>query len=106
VLVLLAKARTLPPLPAEAVKDITMWKKKLYFFPFACVCSPKHCTITDVYPDCWSCLCRKPQDAEMAPETNQFSWQRVMLILELLQHKKKLRRPQALVPALFNLLSR
>ncbi|KFR09678.1 HEAT repeat-containing protein 1, partial [Opisthocomus hoazin] len=49
---------------------------------------------------------RKPQDAEMAPETNQFSWQRVMLILELLQHKKKLRRPQALVPALFNLLSR
>ncbi|XP_010150075.1 PREDICTED: HEAT repeat-containing protein 1 [Eurypyga helias] len=49
---------------------------------------------------------RKPQDAELAPETNQFSWQRVMLILELLQHKKKLRRPQALVPALFNLLSR
>ncbi|NWQ91973.1 HEAT1 protein, partial [Burhinus bistriatus] len=49
---------------------------------------------------------RKPQDAELAPETSQFSWQRVMLILELLQHKKKLRRPQALVPALFNLLSR
>uniref|UniRef100_A0A8C3U1S2 HEAT repeat-containing protein 1 n=1 Tax=Catharus ustulatus TaxID=91951 RepID=A0A8C3U1S2_CATUS len=49
---------------------------------------------------------RKPQDAELAPETNHFSWQRVMLILELLQHKKKLRRPQALVPALFNLLSR
>ncbi|NWU93578.1 HEAT1 protein, partial [Upupa epops] len=49
---------------------------------------------------------RKPQDAEWAPETSHFSWQRVMLILELLQHKKKLRRPQALVPALFNLLSR
>ncbi|NXW33143.1 HEAT1 protein, partial [Phaetusa simplex] len=49
---------------------------------------------------------RKPQDAELSPETSHFSWQRVMLILELLQHKKKLRRPQALVPALFNLLSR
>ncbi|XP_071405700.1 HEAT repeat-containing protein 1 [Pithys albifrons albifrons] len=49
---------------------------------------------------------RKPQDAELAPETNHFSWQRIMLILELLQHKKKLRHPQALVPALFNLLSR
>ncbi|XP_068041112.1 HEAT repeat-containing protein 1 isoform X2 [Anomalospiza imberbis] len=49
---------------------------------------------------------RKPQDAELAPETRHSSWQRVMLILELLQHKKKLRHPQALVPALFNLLSR
>ncbi|NXL34072.1 HEAT1 protein, partial [Glaucidium brasilianum] len=49
---------------------------------------------------------RKLQDAELAPEASHFSWQRVMLILELLQHKKKLRRPQALVPALFNLLSR
>ncbi|NWX89570.1 HEAT1 protein, partial [Nothoprocta pentlandii] len=49
---------------------------------------------------------RKPQDAEMAPETSSFSWQRVMLILELLQHKKKLKRPQALVPPLFNLLGR
>ncbi|NXY40371.1 HEAT1 protein, partial [Ceuthmochares aereus] len=49
---------------------------------------------------------RKPQDAELAPETSHFSWQRVMLILELLQHKKKLKRPQALVPVLFNLLSR
>ncbi|NXA38189.1 HEAT1 protein, partial [Eudromia elegans] len=49
---------------------------------------------------------RKPQDAELAPETSSFSWQRVMLILELLQHKKKLKRPQALVPPLFNLLSR
>nr|XP_025964728.1 HEAT repeat-containing protein 1 [Dromaius novaehollandiae] len=49
---------------------------------------------------------RKPQDAELAPETSNFSWQRVMLVLELLQHKKKLKRPQALVPVLFNLLSR
>ncbi|NXF98536.1 HEAT1 protein, partial [Eubucco bourcierii] len=49
---------------------------------------------------------RKPQDTELAPETSHFNWQRVMLILELLQHKKKLRRPQVLVPALFNLLSR
>ncbi|XP_009073918.1 PREDICTED: HEAT repeat-containing protein 1 [Acanthisitta chloris] len=49
---------------------------------------------------------RKPQDAELAPETSHFNWQRVMLILELLQHKKKLRHPQALVPVLFNLLSR
>ncbi|XP_008944880.1 PREDICTED: HEAT repeat-containing protein 1-like, partial [Merops nubicus] len=39
---------------------------------------------------------RKPQDAELATETSPFSWRRVMLILELLQHKKKLRRPQAL----------
>ncbi|NWW83175.1 HEAT1 protein, partial [Climacteris rufus] len=49
---------------------------------------------------------RKPQDAELAAETRPFYWQRIMLILELLQHKKKLRRPQALVPVLFNLLSR
>uniref|UniRef100_A0A8C3P1J6 HEAT repeat-containing protein 1 n=1 Tax=Cyanoderma ruficeps TaxID=181631 RepID=A0A8C3P1J6_9PASS len=63
-------------------------------------------TFTLQIPDCLSCLFRKPQDAELAAETRPFSWQRVMLILELLQHKKKLRRPQALVPALFNLLSR
>ncbi|XP_058657401.1 HEAT repeat-containing protein 1 [Ammospiza nelsoni] len=49
---------------------------------------------------------RRPQGAELAPATKHSSWQRVMLILELLQHKKKLRHPQALVPALFNLLSR
>ncbi|XP_012428027.4 HEAT repeat-containing protein 1 [Taeniopygia guttata] len=49
---------------------------------------------------------RKPQNTELAPETSDSSWQRVMLILELLQHKKKLRHPQALVPVLFNLLSR
>ncbi|XP_068160889.1 HEAT repeat-containing protein 1 isoform X2 [Antennarius striatus] len=34
------------------------------------------------------------------------SWQRVTLILELLQHKKKLRRSHLLVPALFSLLAR
>ncbi|KAM7026534.1 HEAT repeat-containing protein 1 [Passerculus sandwichensis] len=49
---------------------------------------------------------RRPQGAELAPATKHSSWQRVMLILELLQHKKKLRHPQALVPALFNLLGR
>ncbi|XP_041341384.1 HEAT repeat-containing protein 1 isoform X1 [Pyrgilauda ruficollis] len=49
---------------------------------------------------------RRPQNAELAAETRHLGWQRVMLILELLQHKKKLRHPQMLVPALFNLLSR
>uniref|UniRef100_A0A8C2XRT4 HEAT repeat-containing protein 1 n=1 Tax=Cyclopterus lumpus TaxID=8103 RepID=A0A8C2XRT4_CYCLU len=34
------------------------------------------------------------------------SWQRVTLILELLQHKKKLKRAQTLVPVLFALLAR
>uniref|UniRef100_A0A8C9X9F3 HEAT repeat-containing protein 1 n=1 Tax=Sander lucioperca TaxID=283035 RepID=A0A8C9X9F3_SANLU len=33
-------------------------------------------------------------------------WRRVTLILELLQHKKKLQRAQTLVPALFSLLAR
>lgn len=33
-------------------------------------------------------------------------WQRVTHILELLQHKKKLKKPELLVPVLFNLLSR
>uniref|UniRef100_A0A4W5MAZ5 HEAT repeat-containing protein 1 n=1 Tax=Hucho hucho TaxID=62062 RepID=A0A4W5MAZ5_9TELE len=49
----------------------------------------------------------KAQDTPQAvPEEGAVSWQRVTLILELLQHKKKLKRPQALVPALFSLLSR
>ncbi|XP_017566073.1 HEAT repeat-containing protein 1 isoform X1 [Pygocentrus nattereri] len=47
---------------------------------------------------------RKAQD--VPPEESTVSWPRVTLILELLQHKKKLKRPQMLVPALFNLLSR
>lgn len=40
------------------------------------------------------------------PDEGVVSWPRVTLILELLQHKKKLKRAQFLVPALFNLLSR
>ncbi|XP_066521731.1 HEAT repeat-containing protein 1 [Hoplias malabaricus] len=47
---------------------------------------------------------KKAPDA--LPEESAVSWPRVTLILELLQHKKKLKRPQVLVPALFNLLSR
>uniref|UniRef100_A0AAR2KP96 HEAT repeat-containing protein 1 n=1 Tax=Pygocentrus nattereri TaxID=42514 RepID=A0AAR2KP96_PYGNA len=47
---------------------------------------------------------KKAQD--VPPEESTVSWPRVTLILELLQHKKKLKRPQMLVPALFNLLSR
>uniref|UniRef100_A0A8C7D4I0 HEAT repeat-containing protein 1 n=1 Tax=Oncorhynchus kisutch TaxID=8019 RepID=A0A8C7D4I0_ONCKI len=47
------------------------------------------------------------QDTPQAvPKEGAVSWQRVTLILELLQHKKKLKRPQTLVPALFSLLSR
>ncbi|XP_019382662.1 PREDICTED: HEAT repeat-containing protein 1 isoform X1 [Gavialis gangeticus] len=49
---------------------------------------------------------RKPQDGESVQETRSMNWQRVTLILELLQHKKKLKHPQALVPTLFNLLAR
>uniref|UniRef100_A0A671Q1S7 HEAT repeat-containing protein 1 n=1 Tax=Sinocyclocheilus anshuiensis TaxID=1608454 RepID=A0A671Q1S7_9TELE len=50
---------------------------------------------------------RKTQESSgVVPEENVVSWPRVTLILELLQHKKKLRRAQCLVPALFNLLSR
>uniref|UniRef100_A0A8C8GVB2 HEAT repeat-containing protein 1 n=1 Tax=Oncorhynchus tshawytscha TaxID=74940 RepID=A0A8C8GVB2_ONCTS len=49
----------------------------------------------------------KAQDTPQAvPKEGAVSWQRVTLILELLQHKKKLKRPQTLVPALFSLLSR
>ncbi|XP_028903501.1 HEAT repeat-containing protein 1 [Ornithorhynchus anatinus] len=49
---------------------------------------------------------KKSPDPEAVQEVGSVSWQRVTLILELLQHKKKLQSPQALVPALFNLLSR
>ncbi|KAI1886943.1 hypothetical protein AGOR_G00200970 [Albula goreensis] len=50
---------------------------------------------------------RKTQDSTAGlPLGGAVSWQRVTLILELLQHKKKLKRPQMLVPALFSLLSR
>ncbi|XP_043551503.1 HEAT repeat-containing protein 1 isoform X2 [Chiloscyllium plagiosum] len=38
--------------------------------------------------------------------TGKINWQRAILIMELLQHKKKLKNPQVLVPTLFSLLSR
>ncbi|KAL4640133.1 HEAT repeat-containing protein 1 [Arapaima gigas] len=53
-------------------------------------------------------LQRKAQDSAPGPPDGgaAVAWQRVTLILELLQHKKKLKRPQLLVPTLFSLLSR
>ncbi|XP_031696536.1 HEAT repeat-containing protein 1-like, partial [Anarrhichthys ocellatus] len=47
---------------------------------------------------------RRPQEA--GPQGGAVSWNRVTLILELLQHKKKLKRAQTLVPVLFSLLAR
>uniref|UniRef100_A0A3Q3M1A5 HEAT repeat-containing protein 1 n=1 Tax=Mastacembelus armatus TaxID=205130 RepID=A0A3Q3M1A5_9TELE len=50
---------------------------------------------------------RKPQEStEVGPEGGAVPWQRVTLILELLQHKKKLKRAQMVVPVLFSLLAR
>ncbi|KAL1785256.1 HEAT repeat-containing protein 1 [Sigmodon hispidus] len=49
---------------------------------------------------------KKSQDIETVQEVEGPYWQRVTLILELLQHKKKLKGPQILIPTLFNLLSR
>uniref|UniRef100_A0A670XSS2 HEAT repeat-containing protein 1 n=1 Tax=Pseudonaja textilis TaxID=8673 RepID=A0A670XSS2_PSETE len=52
---------------------------------------------------------QKIQQKVQVPECVQeesINWQRITLILELLQHKKKLKQPQALIPTLFNLLSR
>ncbi|ELW68114.1 HEAT repeat-containing protein 1, partial [Tupaia chinensis] len=49
---------------------------------------------------------KKLQDVECDQEAGGSYWQRVTLILELLQHKKKLKSPQILMPTLFNLLSR
>ncbi|XP_005320409.2 HEAT repeat-containing protein 1 [Ictidomys tridecemlineatus] len=49
---------------------------------------------------------KKSQDTESIQEVGGSYWQRVTLILELLQHKKKLKNPQILIPTLFNLLSR
>lgn len=49
---------------------------------------------------------KKSQDLESVQEVEGSYWQRVTLILELLQHKKKLKSPQILIPTLFNLLSR
>lgn len=52
-------------------------------------------------------LQRKPEEGgDVGPQGGAVSWQRVTLILELLQHKKKLKRAQTLVPVLFSLLSR
>ncbi|XP_034413872.1 HEAT repeat-containing protein 1 isoform X5 [Cyclopterus lumpus] len=49
---------------------------------------------------------RKPVEAgDGGPAGGAVSWQRVTLILELLQHKKKLKRAQTLVPVLFALLA-
>ncbi|XP_024894833.1 LOW QUALITY PROTEIN: HEAT repeat-containing protein 1 [Pteropus alecto] len=49
---------------------------------------------------------KKSQDPESVQEVGGSYWPRVTLILELLQHKKKLKNPQILIPTLFNLLSR
>ncbi|XP_034365745.1 HEAT repeat-containing protein 1 [Arvicanthis niloticus] len=49
---------------------------------------------------------KKSQDVESVQEMEGPYWQRVTLILELLQHKKKLKCPQTLIPTLFSLLSR
>ncbi|XP_061480551.1 HEAT repeat-containing protein 1 isoform X2 [Rhineura floridana] len=49
---------------------------------------------------------RKAQDQACVQEENSVNWQRVILILELLQHKKKLKQPLALIPTLFSLLAR
>ncbi|KAH0507192.1 HEAT repeat-containing protein 1 [Microtus ochrogaster] len=49
---------------------------------------------------------KKSQEVESVQEVEGPYWQRVTLILELLQHKKKLKSPQILIPTLFNLLSR
>ncbi|XP_053460282.1 HEAT repeat-containing protein 1 isoform X2 [Nycticebus coucang] len=49
---------------------------------------------------------KKSQDLDSVQEVGGSYWQRVTLILELLQHKKKLKSPQILISTLFNLLSR
>ncbi|XP_061612470.1 HEAT repeat-containing protein 1 [Phyllopteryx taeniolatus] len=52
-------------------------------------------------------MLRKPEESsDVSPEGGGVSWHRVSLILELLQHKKKLKRAQSLVPVLFSLLAR
>lgn len=49
---------------------------------------------------------RPSQETDSTFEASSVNWERVTLILELVQHKKKLKRPQILVSPLFNLLSR
>ncbi|XP_077357877.1 HEAT repeat-containing protein 1 isoform X2 [Festucalex cinctus] len=51
-------------------------------------------------------LRKADKSGDVPPEGGNISWQRVTLILELLQHKKKLKRAQMLVPVLFSLLAR
>ncbi|KAM8947887.1 HEAT repeat-containing protein 1 isoform 2-T2 [Pelodytes ibericus] len=51
-------------------------------------------------------LQRKSQAPESTLEEGSINWPRTTIILELLQHKKKIRDPQLLVPSLFYLLSR
>lgn len=51
-------------------------------------------------------LQRTAGSGDAQPTEGAVSWHRVTLILELLQHKKKLKRPQALIPPLFTLLQR
>lgn len=60
------------------------------------------------FPNVLPCLLfpRKSQDLESVQEVGGAYWPRVTLILELLQHKKKLKNPQILIPTLFNLLAR
>lgn len=48
---------------------------------------------------------QRKQQAD-AVEEGSVNWSRTTLVLELLQHKKKLKEPQLLVPTLFYLLSR
>ncbi|XP_063299718.1 HEAT repeat-containing protein 1 [Pelobates fuscus] len=49
---------------------------------------------------------RKLQAPDNTPEEQNINWPRTTIILELLQHKKKIKDPQLLVPSLFYLLSR
>ncbi|XP_057682312.1 HEAT repeat-containing protein 1 isoform X2 [Corythoichthys intestinalis] len=50
---------------------------------------------------------RKAEEStDVSLDAGTVSWHRVTLILELLQHKKKLKRAQMLVPVLFSLLDR
>ncbi|KAJ0060565.1 hypothetical protein NL108_016020, partial [Boleophthalmus pectinirostris] len=48
----------------------------------------------------------KSKSGDVSSVGGAVSWHRVTLILELLQHKKKLSRPQALIPTLCSLLQR
>ncbi|XP_043915044.1 HEAT repeat-containing protein 1 isoform X2 [Protopterus annectens] len=49
---------------------------------------------------------RTSQETDSTSEASSVNFERATLILELVQHKKKLKRPQILVSPLFNLLSR